>query len=97
MAVQGIIKGYCDPVDYRSNLMLIGRGDSYVMLRHGQPQYLTIGLDIALTAFSQQAAKYCERQWIAITGITTDSNGNSNVTCVDHSQNYGQTAECGAS
>lgn len=95
MAIQGIIKGFCDPIEKTKNVILVGRGSNYVMVENCKTLKI-IGDDIADadSYFQQISKKVASGNWVAVRGVSTDAMGNSIVvgagssTFADYLANY---------
>ena len=73
MAIQGIVKGYASPSDLGLNLILVGRGASYVLIADGRvAKSIDEDLDSALRAFDERSRVHCHDDWQAVSQITTD-------------------------
>ena len=84
MAIQGIITGFADPADHSRNLILIGRGDGYVIIKNGistDPATRT-KIGAMTNRFSDLARRYVGVDWLAVRGAATDNLGHTRVTAL---------------
>ena len=86
MAIQGIITGFADPTDHSRNLILVGRGDGYALVKNGrtlEPIYLTLtelkNLSLATMRFNILARRHVGADWLEVREVATDAMGNTQV------------------
>lgn len=81
MAIQGIIQGYADPRVPAQNLILIGRGDRYLVVEDGRARDSGADdFDAAMRVFQGCASQRCQPGWRGVSGATMDSVGGAVVT-----------------
>lgn len=73
MALQGILCGFADPANLAANVILVGRGDNYVLLVDGKPARLDEDIAIARKAFRETADTHCRPHWLSVSELCTDS------------------------
>lgn len=91
MTIQGIIKGFANPIDHTKNLVLVGRGPRYIIIHDGdsRPADQTDFTEV-LAAFNLKAASVCGDDWRDVTELSSNNvNGISTVEAVG-SGLYGQ-------
>lgn len=89
MAIQGIIRGFANPENHNQNVILVGRGDVYVLIVDGKPSPTThADIDSGINALA--GAMGSDRDdWQCVSGLRTDAvNGNSAVTSIDKTWCY---------
>ncbi len=83
MAIQGILEGFANPEQREQHVLLVGRGDVYVLLVNGKPEEPTyVELDEALRAFRQKAAAVCIAHWRGVSEVRTTCTAGVSVTDV---------------
>lgn len=79
MTIQGIIKGYADPADSHRNLLLIGRGDKYAIVKDGATVDQLKSLSLGQLRFASAARKHVAADWRSVREVATDAVGGLHV------------------
>lgn len=86
MAIQGIITGFADPTDHSRNLILVGRGDGYAIIKNGRIADLhnlklaeLKNLSLATMRFNILARRHVSADWLEVREVATDAMGNTQV------------------
>ncbi len=75
MAIQGIIQGFANPANTAKNVIMVGRGDSYIVLVDGVPDQTCHGLHEAAPRFWEKAKALCGAHWLQVVEIRAHSVG----------------------
>ena len=77
MTIQGIVCGYADPKKVEINVLIVGRGDNYVLLLNGKPEVTFYSeLDAAFQAFERIARVNCSPHWRTVLEVRSNNVSN---------------------
>lgn len=82
MALQGIVRGFCDPQDRNQHIVLIGSGDDYLCFENGRIADAAPDLKKAYTLFQARSQAIAQLPWLEVRGVSLSNVGTCEITCL---------------